>query len=371
MASLDLQRNRTDPSTVYSIDVYVQNNQHVLTSNPVTVNNVPYYKQSSIVYFVPNMSKTFFNGTVDLDSFMKYCLGIGISQPTDTITNVRLSAKVNDGESTIDLSYSAIYDTLVFMDSGVVGNITGLIVNLQLSLSKLGLADYVEVRTPAIPTQLSDFVTYYNVSSADGTLKSSTEVRVGYYSGTWLTPVGAYGFPLDPSSPVRYFAQDWSSLTMAPSDKLASCWVFETRNDYDESAELFTNPNSSASREVHICPFWPNVTELQGSLIEGFVFEDGIGNSVDMLYYENAINATSIHLFRPKSAQITAEMDLFFFIRKLVKSGKISKDEVLSGLSFRFNVYSGTGSFLLLSLKVPSDPLPFFSNLPGCINGAD
>lgn len=104
---------------------------------------------------------------------------------------------------------------------------------------------------------LSDLKAEYSVGTTDITLKGYYETRVGFYGGSWLTPIYQYGFPLDPKQPFRYVVPITASYGGLATDKVALCWVFRTRTDYNSGT--FTNPGMTAVREIHICPFWKNV----------------------------------------------------------------------------------------------------------------
>jgi NAD(P)H-flavin reductase len=91
-----------------------------------------------------------------------------------------------------------IYDKLVYMKTSVVGNVAGFECSLTLNISKLTPGKFVEIQTPTTLTQLSDVEVHYSIMSADPQWKGYSEFRAGFFKGQWITPVGAYGFPLDP-----------------------------------------------------------------------------------------------------------------------------------------------------------------------------
>jgi hypothetical protein len=91
-----------------------------------------------------------------------------------------------------------MYSRLVYMKTEVIGNIAGFDCSLTLDIPKLTPGKFVEMQTPPTPTKLSDVELHYNTPSTDPQWKGYSEFRAGFFKGQWITPVGAYGFPLDP-----------------------------------------------------------------------------------------------------------------------------------------------------------------------------
>lgn len=131
MVTLGLLKNRSDPSTYYSIDVYIIRNTHTFSNlSTIMISSVLYVKNAANFYYVNTINDASYSGIIDLDGFISYYIANNLEINSTVISDVRILGQITNGSGTVKIDYNAIYDWLVYMDPGVVGVVQGWQANL-------------------------------------------------------------------------------------------------------------------------------------------------------------------------------------------------------------------------------------------------
>lgn len=173
MVALDLSKKAGDPISS-TIEIYIVKNNISFTGTPITVGELSFMKFSCCkgFFYFPNITNSSFSGIIDLDAWISYFIQQNTANKTDIIQAVRISGQMTTGSYDLSLSYRMLYDSLVYLKTGSVGNIGGYNCYLEVNQLKLNAGEYLEARTSSSPSQLSDLQVECNIIGlTDTTLK--------------------------------------------------------------------------------------------------------------------------------------------------------------------------------------------------------
>jgi hypothetical protein len=80
---------------------------------------------TNLAYFFPGLGNASYSGIIDLDDVVDYVIQNNIINPTDIIQQVKILSVNTKGIFDLSISYSMIYDTLVYLRNTSIGIIGG------------------------------------------------------------------------------------------------------------------------------------------------------------------------------------------------------------------------------------------------------
>ena len=194
----------------------------------------------------------------------------GLISPLDTLLYMRLASINFNGTGTVWMQPILSVGNIPYLQRIVVNGVTFA---QEIVVPNNSSIEYCNFSGPASPTssqQLSLSYLYTNVSNSQ--LKCQLQARTGFLNGTFYTPTGHNGLPINitadyelrSSISFAHLAQQYpngSSDTTPIS--AAVCWTLSTRVDYD-GATFNNSSNTFPSREIFVCPFWTQAYTKQG-----------------------------------------------------------------------------------------------------------
>lgn len=122
---LHILQNPFDPNTSYKIRICLNRNLFpAIIGTTSTINGVNYLQNNSTYYELTQTNGTDYNGTVDVDAFLSYGLGMGDVAPYDVLESVRIAGVQVTGQYTIDWQYSVDYLARIFMGNETIAVVT-------------------------------------------------------------------------------------------------------------------------------------------------------------------------------------------------------------------------------------------------------
>lgn len=270
-------------SSTYGIFVDFAGFRQSYSTTPVLA-----YLQSGTSRLIKTASNTFvydslgvnYTGIIDLDAISASILNSGVISPVDTLHLAKLVMWTSNGTGSTIFDVSLSMGLVPYVQPILIGNFTFVLEMLFTNSSSL---DYCNLSSPISPTLTQQVsLSYLYTNWPDPSEKCRMSCRTGYLNGTFYTPVGVLGLPIDLSIDYEFL----SNLSMPHTPQLypngsidttpisaAICWILSTRKDFNSTTYTNTS-NPWPSKEIFICPFWTAAYTRLGTYIRSFTYGD-------------------------------------------------------------------------------------------------